>query len=94
MITREYVEEARAQLKQLYLQYYKDVFGIEVGRVVILRDKFSKKNGCECLCTRIETDLSYLPRSPVFFVIPKNKNGEWSKSEMRLYSDNQWELKR
>ena len=94
MITREQVEEARTELKQQYLQYYKDNFGIEVGAIVICRDTSSKNKGRECLVTRIEIDLSYLPSSPTFYVTPKNKGGEWSKSEIKFYWQKEWKLKR
>ena len=92
MITVEQVKEARTSLKEMYLQHYKDVFGIEVGAIVICRDKSSKNNGRECRVTRIEVDLNYLPDSPTFYVTPKNKGGEWSKSEMRFSSQKEWEL--
>lgn len=93
MITKEQVEEARTELKQQYLQYYKDNFGIEVGAIVICRDTSSRNIGRECRVTRIEIDLNYLPDSPKFYVTPKNKGGEWSKSEIKFYWQKEWELK-
>ena len=101
MITREQVEEARKSLeeakkslREMYLQHCKDVFGIEVGAIVICRDTSSKNNGRECRVTRIEVDLNLnrLSNSPTFYAIPRNKGGEWSKSEMRFSSQKEWEL--
>ena len=93
MITKEQVEEAITELKQQYLQYYKDNFGIEVGAIVICRDTSSKNNGRECRVTRIEVNLNSLPNSPTFYVIPRNKGGEWAKLEIRFYWQKEWELK-
>ena len=93
MITREQVEEAITELKQQYLQYYKDNFGIEVGAIVICRDTSSKNNGRECRVTRIEVNLNSLPNSPTFYVIPRNKGGEWAKLEIKFYWQKEWELK-
>ena len=94
MITKEQVEEARTELKQQYLQYYKDNFGIDIGTVVVCRDTSLKNNGRECLVSRIETDLNYLPSSPRFFAKPRNKDGQWSKVELSFCSQETWELKR
>ena len=93
MITKEQVEEARTELKQQYLQYYKDNFGIDIGTVVICRDELVLY-GRECIVSRIETDLSYLPSSPRFFAKPRNKDGQWSKVELSFFSQETWELKR
>ena len=92
-ITKEQVEEAKKSLREMYLQYCKDVFGIEVGAIVICRDTSSKNNGRECRVTRIEIDLNYLPNSPTFYVTPKNKGGEWAKLEIKFYWQKEWELK-
>jgi hypothetical protein len=95
MITKEQVEEAKKSLREMYLQHCKDVFGIEVGAIVICRDTSSKNNGRECRVTRIEVDLNLnrLPNSPTFYAIPRNKGGEWAKSEMKFYWKEDWELK-
>ena len=94
MITKEQVKEARTSLKEMYLRYIKENFGIEVGVIVICRDTYSKKDGCECLVTQIEIDLNYLPTdSPTFYVTPRSKNGEWSKLKKKFYQQNEWELK-
>ena len=93
MITKEQVEEAITELKQQYLQYYKDNFGIEVGAIVICRDTSSKNNGRECRVTRIEVNLNSLPNYPTFYVIPRNKGGEWAKLEIKFYWQKEWELK-
>ena len=93
MITREQVKEARTSLKEMYLQHYKDVFGIDIGTVVVCRDKSSKRNGYEYCVTRIEVDMSCLPNYPRFYAAPKNKEGEWSKLEISFLSGNHWELK-
>ena len=93
MITKEQVEEAKKSLREMYLQHCKDVFGIEVGAIVICRDTSSKIIGRECRVTRIEIDLNYLPNSPTFYVTPRSKNGEWSKLKKKFYQQNEWELK-
>ena len=93
MITREQVEEAKKSLREMYLQHCKDVFGIEVGAIVICRDTSSKNNGRECRVTRIEVNLNSSPNSPTFYVIPRNKGGEWAKLEIRFYWQKEWELK-
>ena len=101
MITKEQVEEARKSLeeakkslREMYLQHCKDVFGIEVGAIVICRNTSSKNNGRECRVTRIEVNLNSLHRYyPTFYVIPRNKGGEWAKLEIKFYWQKEWELK-
>ena len=93
MITKEQVEEAKKSFREMYLQHCKDVFGIEVGAIVICRDTSSKNNGRECRVTRIEVNLNSLPNSPTFYVIPRNKGGEWAKLEIKFYWQKEWELK-
>ena len=94
MITKEQVEESKKSLREMYLQHCRDVFGIEVGAIVICRVHSSKNNGRECRVTRIEVNLNSLPNSPTFYVTPKNKGGEWAKLEIKFYWQKEWELKR